>query len=88
VDDHDSSYESLLGQVTQTSAKSNGGASRSVWYTVRAGDTLGKIAARFNTTVERLKSLNHLTSTQLAIGKKLMVSNADSPKPLPISQTK
>jgi membrane-bound lytic murein transglycosylase D len=45
-------------------------------YTVRAGDTLGKIAARFNTTVDKLKSLNNLTTTRLAVGKKLVVSAA------------
>src|SRR5207247_2976156 len=45
-------------------------------YTVRAGDTLGKIAARFNTTVDKLKSLNNLTTTRLAVGKKLEVSAA------------
>jgi membrane-bound lytic murein transglycosylase D len=49
---------------------------QSVWYTVRAGDTLGKIAARFNTTVEKLKSWNRLSSTRLAVGKKLLVAQA------------
>ena len=49
---------------------------RSVWYTVRAGDTLGNIAARFNTTVEKLKAWNRLSSTRLAVGKKLLVSQA------------
>lgn len=43
-------------------------------YTVRAGDTLSKIAARFNTTVEKLKLWNQLTSTRLAVGKKLMIA--------------
>jgi membrane-bound lytic murein transglycosylase D len=43
-------------------------------YTVRAGDTLGKIAARYHTTVEKLQSLNHLSSTRLAIGKRLIIS--------------
>ena len=43
-------------------------------YTVRAGDTLGKIAAHFNTTVDKLKSLNHLASNNLAVGKKLLIS--------------
>jgi LysM repeat protein len=43
-------------------------------YTVRAGDTLAKIAARYHTTVEKLKSLNHLSSTRLLVGKRLVVS--------------
>jgi LysM repeat protein len=48
---------------------------KSVFYTVRAGDTLFKIAARFNTTVEKLKAWNHLTSTSLSVGKRLLVSS-------------
>jgi LysM repeat protein len=42
-------------------------------YTVRSGDTLGKIASRFNTTVDQLKTWNHLTSTRLSVGKKLII---------------
>jgi LysM repeat protein len=34
---------------------------------------LAKIAARYHTSVEKLKSWNHLTSTRLAVGKKLMI---------------
>jgi membrane-bound lytic murein transglycosylase D len=49
-------------------------ASRATSYTVRPGDTLAKIAARYSTTVEKLKSLNHLTSTRLSIGKRLLIS--------------
>jgi membrane-bound lytic murein transglycosylase D len=43
-------------------------------YTVRPGDTLAKIAAHFSTTVEKLKSWNHLTSSRLAVGRKLVVA--------------
>ncbi len=43
-------------------------------YTVRSGDTLSKIAARFNTTVDKLKTWNHLSSTRLAVGKRLVVA--------------
>lgn len=46
---------------------------RSLTYTVRAGDTLAKIATRYNTSVEKLKSWNHLTSTRLAVGKRLII---------------
>src|SRR5262245_50752744 len=47
---------------------------RTTFYTVRAGDTLFKIAGRFNTTVDKLKAWNHLTSNRLTVGSKLVVS--------------
>jgi membrane-bound lytic murein transglycosylase D len=47
-------------------------------YTVRPGDTLGKIAARFNTSVDRLRTWNHLTSNQIAVGHRLVVSPSAS----------
>jgi LysM repeat protein len=49
-----------------------------VWYTVRAGDTLFNIAARFNTTVDKLKAWNRLKSNQLAVGKKLLVAQTST----------
>jgi len=44
-------------------------------YTVRAGDTLSKIATHFNITVEQLKSWNHLTSSRLVVGRRLIVGH-------------
>jgi membrane-bound lytic murein transglycosylase D len=43
-------------------------------YTVRPGDTLSKIATHFNTSVEKLRSWNHLTSSRLTVGRKLVVA--------------
>lgn len=54
---------------------------QSIWYTVRAGDTLGKIASTFNTTVAKLKSWNQLSSTRLTVGKKLVVAEASPQTP-------
>ena len=34
-------------------------------YTVKRGDTLGKIAARFNTTVSRLSAINKISNVNL-----------------------
>jgi len=53
--------------------RATGSATTRITYTVRSGDTLAKIAARYHTTVEKLKSWNHLTSTRLVVGKKLMI---------------
>jgi membrane-bound lytic murein transglycosylase D len=43
-------------------------------YTVRKGDTLTKIAARFKVSVESLKEWNHLATTRLSVGTKLVVA--------------
>jgi LysM repeat protein len=43
-------------------------------YVVSAGDTLGQIATRFNTTVERIQALNNLADPRaLRIGTKLVI---------------
>jgi hypothetical protein len=43
-------------------------------YTVAAGDTLGQIAARFNTTVERIQALNNLSDPRaLRVGARLVI---------------
>ncbi len=47
---------------------------RKTTYIVRQGDTLSKIAATFHTSVEKLKAWNHLRSTRLAVGEKLVVA--------------
>lgn len=41
-------------------------------YTVRAGDTLGSIAARFGTTVAALASANHLTDVNLIFAGQIL----------------
>lgn len=42
-------------------------------YTVKAGDTLYKIAQNYNTTVDKLKEINNLTSNDLKIGQSLSI---------------
>lgn len=44
------------------------------WYTVKSGDTLGKIAERHATTVKHLQALNGLSTTVIAVGQKLKLS--------------
>lgn len=45
------------------------------YYTVKAGDTLYAIARKFGMTVDKLKSLNNLSSNNLSIGQKLLVTD-------------
>jgi LysM repeat protein len=43
-------------------------------YTVEAGDTLARIAARYNTTAERIQALNNLPDPRtLRIGARLVI---------------
>lgn len=57
-----------------------GGTSSSTKYTVRRGDTLSSIAAKYKTTVAKLVSLNSLKDAdKLAIGQTLKLPGATTP---------
>jgi len=59
------------------------------YYTVQSGDILGKIAQKFGTSVEQLKTWNNLSSDAIQVGQKLIVSakgvsvSAETTKPSP-----
>ena len=46
-----------------------------VMYTVKAGDSLYSIAQQYNTTVDKIKSDNKLTSNTLSIGQVFMIAD-------------
>ena len=48
---------------------------RPVTYRVKRGDTLFSIAQLFNTTVAKLRSLNRLRTSQIAVGDRLTVGS-------------
>ena len=63
---------SSSSQPKTTSSSSSGGSPQ--YYTIRKGDTLGKIAARYHTSVSKLCKLNKIKETTiLQIGRKLRV---------------
>jgi lipoprotein-anchoring transpeptidase ErfK/SrfK len=45
-------------------------------YTVQAGDSLGKLAKQFNTTIELIKKSNNLSSDTIRIGQRLRIYQA------------
>ena len=49
-------------------------------YTVKKGDSLYSIARANNTTVDKLKDINNLTSNTLSIGQVLKLPNGDTTK--------
>lgn len=61
-----------IGQVLKIS---QGKTSTENIYTVKKGDSLWTIANRYNTTVEKIKVLNNLTSNLLSIGQQLKIPN-------------
>ncbi len=48
------------------------------YYTVAKGDTLKKIAKKFNVTASALKEANNLTDTKLAVGEKLRIPSKEA----------
>jgi LysM repeat protein len=60
-----------IGQVLLIPTESQ---SNTVSYTVKSGDTLYSIAKKYNTTVDKIKRENNLSSNLLSIGKILLIS--------------
>ncbi|GGB12456.1 LysM peptidoglycan-binding domain-containing protein [Macrococcus hajekii] len=67
-------YPTQVLKVNETAAKTNSNV-----YHIVAGDTLGKIASKFNVTVAQLKAWNNLSSDLIIAGKTLYVSGAAVP---------
>lgn len=77
VADGRSASPSSTRSATRSSARPARGSSSSsgtwVYYTVKSGDNLGKIARKYHTTVKQLKNWNNMKSDFLSIGKRLKV---------------
>lgn len=59
------------------------------YHYVKKGETLGKIASKYHVSVNTLKSLNHLRSTSLHVGQKILVKKGTTTyKPAPTNLVK
>lgn len=70
----------VSGTASTGGSSSSGGTSSgsTTTYTVKSGDSLSAIAARYGTTYQKIMSLNGLSNTNIYPGQKLKVSGAAS----------
>lgn len=64
-----------IKEKKKSSSNSSNSNSSGQFYTVKSGDNLSEIGKRFQISVNELKELNQLSSSQLKVGQKLKVSN-------------
>ena len=64
-----------MASYTQYEPKAVSGRNQ-VYHTVRSGETLGAIAAKYHVTVAEIKSWNHMKSTSLRVGQQLLLFTA------------
>lgn len=67
-----------IGQVLIVSANSDSNPSECVTYTVKSGDSLYSIAQKYDTSIDKIKSDNKLSSNTLSIGQVLMIEDNTS----------
>ena len=70
------SAPSTASKSSSTSSASTAAPANATTYTVKSGDVLGKIAERHGCTVAQLKAWNNLSSNNIRVGQKLIVSAA------------
>lgn len=63
-----------LDQVSKAISRSNAGKEESLLYKVKGGDNLEKIAREHRTTVEKIRSENHLKGDRIFLGQELSIS--------------
>jgi len=57
-----------------------------VIYTIKSGDNLGSIAAKYKVSVDDIKKWNGLTSTNIVAGKTLVIYTGSAPKTSTVTQ--
>ena len=62
-----------VGQVLRIPSSSGDNPNTMFMYTVKSGDTLWGIASKYNTSVDKIKDLNNLTTNNLRVGQVLRI---------------
>ena len=62
-----------VGQILKIPSKSGTNPNNLFMYTVVSGDSLYKVARKYNTTVDEIIKLNNLRNTNLSIGQVLRI---------------
>ena len=65
-----------IGQILKIPSQDS--STNNVTYTVIKGDSLWKIANNYNTTVDKIKEANNLSSNLLSIGQKLIIPSSEN----------
>lgn len=74
-------YDAEPGNINAGSQTPNSGTTSEVTYTVVAGDTLSKIAAKYGTTYQKLAAYNGITNPNIIrVGQKIKIPGAAAPK--------
>ena len=74
-------YDSEPGNANAGSQTPSGGTTSEVTYTVVAGDTLSKIAAKYGTTYQKLAAYNGITNPNIIrVGQKIKIPGTAAPK--------
>lgn len=71
-----SGLRGALDYINQEFDKNNAAIAKSkstIYHTVSSGDTLGKLATKYKTTIPNLKKLNNLSTDTIKIGQKLRI---------------
>ena len=74
-------YDAEPGNANTGSQTPSGGTTSEVTYTVVAGDTLSKIAAKYGTTYQKLAAYNGITNPNIIrVGQKIKIPGTAAPK--------
>ena len=65
--------------TSSSSTTSSSAVTGGTTYTVKSGDALSKIAEKYKVTVSQLKKWNNLSSNNIRVGQKLIVSQESAP---------